>query len=184
MSQEVCEPKVVTKQDHVCFNVTELVCSLVESTHYQTVEETYQVQKCATVTDRICDTVYDIEEIPRDDFHCAEFEVDDCHEEEEVINDVTCKHSVKFECSKEKTPSYDPADGSGGNYGAQQTVCEQRPTKNCYNVPRTVTLLRLSKHFIILYFRLERRCAKRERNGSARSFPTSSPRSYKSRTVI
>merc|ERR1712096_596456 len=38
-----------------------LVCNLVEAVHYETLEETYQVQRCFTGKDRVCDTTYDID---------------------------------------------------------------------------------------------------------------------------
>jgi len=36
-----CTGVIQTKVDRVCFNVNELVCSLVEAIHYETLEETY-----------------------------------------------------------------------------------------------------------------------------------------------
>ena len=53
-NQEICEPKffknctgvIETNIERVCFNVNELVCNLVEAIHYETLEETYQVQRC------------------------------------------------------------------------------------------------------------------------------------------
>merc|ERR1712202_63980 len=34
--------------------LSELVCNLVEAVHYETLEETYQVQRCFTGKDRVC----------------------------------------------------------------------------------------------------------------------------------
>merc|ERR1711972_944941 len=53
-NQEICEPKffknctgvIETNIERVCFNVNELVCNLVEAIHYETLEESYQVQRC------------------------------------------------------------------------------------------------------------------------------------------
>merc|ERR1712183_646539 len=68
-NEEICEP-VMYKNctgvieiniERVCFNVNELVCNLVEAVHYETLEETYQVQRCFTGKDRVCDTTYDID---------------------------------------------------------------------------------------------------------------------------
>merc|ERR1712183_1265463 len=51
-NEEICEPVmyknctgvIETNIERVCFNVNELVCNLVEAVHYETLEETYQVQ--------------------------------------------------------------------------------------------------------------------------------------------
>merc|ERR1712202_77005 len=61
-NDEVCEPVmyknctgvIETNIERVCFNVNELVCNLVEAVHYETLEETYQVQRCFTGKDRVC----------------------------------------------------------------------------------------------------------------------------------
>merc|ERR1712179_152318 len=51
-----------------CFDVNELVCDLVEAIHYETLEETYQVQRCFTGKDRVCDTTYKIDMTTKDDY--------------------------------------------------------------------------------------------------------------------
>merc|ERR1719435_166765 len=53
-----CTPVVNTGVDRRCFNVTELICELVESVHYRQVEENFHVQSCYTTKDRVCDTVH------------------------------------------------------------------------------------------------------------------------------
>merc|ERR1712240_827499 len=63
-NREECKPKpynnctgvIETDIERVCFDVNELVCDLVEAIHYETLEETYQVQRCFTGKDRVCDT--------------------------------------------------------------------------------------------------------------------------------
>merc|ERR1712096_496163 len=40
-----CTGVIETNIERVCFNVNELVCNLVEAVHYETLEETYQVQR-------------------------------------------------------------------------------------------------------------------------------------------
>merc|ERR1711889_46914 len=65
-NREECKPKpynnctgvIETDIERVCFDVNELVCDLVEAIHYETLEETYQVQRCFTGKDRVCDTTY------------------------------------------------------------------------------------------------------------------------------
>merc|ERR1711973_221250 len=46
-----CTPVVNTGVDRRCFNVTELICELVESVHYRQVEENFHVQSCYTTKD-------------------------------------------------------------------------------------------------------------------------------------
>ena len=54
---------------------TSWVCNLVEAIHYKTLEETYQVQRCFTGKDRVCDTTYDIDTTTKDDYQlgCPKF---------------------------------------------------------------------------------------------------------------
>merc|ERR1712002_392983 len=55
-NQEECKPAmyknctgvIETNIERVCFDVNELVRDLVEAIHYETLEETYQVQRCFT----------------------------------------------------------------------------------------------------------------------------------------
>ena len=69
-----CTGVIQTKVDRVCFNVNELVCSLVEAIHYETLEETYQVQRCFTGKDRVCDTTFKIDTTTKDDYQCINVE--------------------------------------------------------------------------------------------------------------
>merc|ERR1712000_67332 len=46
-----CTSVIETDIERVCFDVNELVCDLVEAIH-ETLEETYQVQRCFTGKDR------------------------------------------------------------------------------------------------------------------------------------
>ena len=62
-----CTGVIETNVERVCFNVNELVCSLVEAIHYETLEETYQVQRCFTGKDRVCDTTYKIDTTTKDE---------------------------------------------------------------------------------------------------------------------
>merc|ERR1712072_920500 len=90
-NQEECKPVsynnctgvIETDIERVCFDVNELVCDLVEAIHYETLEETYQVQRCFTGKDRVCDTTYKID------------------------NDVTCTNSVEFNCKRDKSTKND-----------------------------------------------------------------------------
>merc|ERR1719504_116822 len=99
-----CTGVIETNVERVCFNVNELVCNLVEATHYETLEETYQVQRCFTGKDRVCDTTYKIDTTTKDDYQCCNVETPNCYMEEQVINDVTCTNTVEFNCNVE-TPN-------------------------------------------------------------------------------
>merc|ERR1712193_16825 len=103
-----CTPEVNTEVDRRCFNVTELICELVESVHYRQVEESFHVQSCYTTKDRICDTVHEIDTTTKDDLQC-----------------------IEFECSPDKK-----LDNAG--YGVKDTVCKKIPKHDCYDSPRTV----------------------------------------------
>jgi len=95
-NKETCVPRffnnctgvIETKVERVCFDVNELVCDLVEAIHYETLEETYQVQRCFTGKDRVCDTTYKIDMTTKDDYQCTNVETPNCYMEEKVINDV------------------------------------------------------------------------------------------------
>lgn len=55
-----CTAVVDQFEDRQCIDVTELLCSLAEVVEYEIVDESYSVQRCTTVSDRVCDTVYDL----------------------------------------------------------------------------------------------------------------------------
>merc|ERR1719381_58247 len=89
------------------------MCSLAESIQYEMVDETYTVQRCTGVTDRVCDTVYDLAQSTKDDFQCVDIDYQYCWDEDKMVKDRTCIFSVDFEC-------------------------EKTPTKKCYDTPRKV----------------------------------------------
>jgi len=126
-----CTGVIQTKVDRVCFNVNELVCSLVEAIHYETLEETYQVQRCFTGKDRVCDTTFKIDTTTKDDYQCINVETPNCYMEEKVINDVTCTDTVEFDCKRVKSTKND-------GYGAPDVMCTRTPKQDCYNIPRKV----------------------------------------------
>jgi len=138
-NQEDCKPVlynnctgvIETDIERVCFDVNELVCDLVEAIHYETLEETYQVQRCFTGKDRVCDTTYKIDMTTKDDYQCTNVETPNCFMEEKVINDVTCTNSVEFNCKRDKSTKND-------GYGPKGVICERKPTQNCYNIPRKI----------------------------------------------
>ena len=60
VSEKNCTAVIDQFEERVCFNVTELLCQLAENVQYEMVDETYTVQRCTQVSDRVCDTVYDL----------------------------------------------------------------------------------------------------------------------------
>merc|ERR1712071_8389 len=111
-----------------CTDVIELLCQLGESVQYEMVDETYTVQRCTKVSDRICDTVYDLSITTKDDFQCVDIDYQYCWDEEKIVKDRTCIFSVDFDCGK-----YKPKDGKGA------VGCQKTPTKKCYDTPRKVS---------------------------------------------
>merc|ERR1711909_74465 len=139
---------------------SELVCDLVEAIHYETLEETYQVQRCFTGKDRVCDTTYKIDMTTKDDYQCTNVETPNCYMEEKVINDVTCTNSWS------------------------STVRGIRAPRMMAMVPRELCAIG-SQHRVVTTF-LERSKLKFARLtciGTARSSPTSFLSQWRSRTA-
>eukprot|EP00092_Neocalanus_flemingeri_P023055 GFUD01024990.1.p1 GENE.GFUD01024990.1~~GFUD01024990.1.p1 ORF type:complete len:406 (-),score=110.48 GFUD01024990.1:25-1242(-) len=147
-NKEICEEEMLKNctavieamVERICFNVTELICSLREDIHYQTLRESYQVQRCFITKDRICDTIFNIEMNNQDDYQCIEVETPNCFMEEMVLNDVTCTESVDFHCKKFKADDDSDKVLAYGDWAEAlgSVVCERRPTQECYNVPRMI----------------------------------------------
>merc|ERR1711962_1694919 len=72
--EKTCFAVIDEFEEWECFDVTELMCSLAESIQYEMVDETYTVQRCTGVTDRVCDTVYDLAQSTKDDFQCVDID--------------------------------------------------------------------------------------------------------------
>merc|ERR1712071_475842 len=67
-----CTAVIDEYEERECFDVTELICQLGENVQYEMVDETYTVQRCTKVSDRIFDTVYDLSITTKDDFQCVD----------------------------------------------------------------------------------------------------------------
>ena len=126
-----CTTVIETKIDRVCVDVTELVCNLVENIHYDTVHETYQTMSCFYSKDMVCDTVYNIDTMSKDQYQCVHVETPNCNLAEQVINDVICTDTIDFKCSKDLPPDPDM-------YKTKEVVCARIPKKDCYRIPRKV----------------------------------------------
>merc|ERR1711911_78454 len=123
-----CTAVIDEYEERECFDVTELICQLGENVQYEMVDETYTVHRCTKVSDRICDTVYDLSITTKDDFQCVDIDYQYCWDEEKIVKDRTCIFSVDFDCGK-----YKPKDGKGA------VGCQKTPTKKCYDTPRKVS---------------------------------------------
>jgi len=123
-----CTAVIDSFQKRECFDVTELLCQLTENIEYVMVDEQYTVQRCTRVSDRVCDTVYDMAVTTKDDFKCVDVQHHYCWSEEKILKDRTCVFTVDFDCKKDK-----PEDGEG------VVKCEKTPTKKCYDSPRKVS---------------------------------------------
>ena len=69
-----------------CFNVDEVICGL-KKVDFDNIQEEYNVQLCTVVKD--CDV-----------------ENQFCEDKDVVINDVTCKETSEFVCTKQPTEDY------------------------------------------------------------------------------
>ena len=121
-----CTGVIQTDIDRACFDVTEMLCDLEEFIHYETAEKTFQLMRCFTATDRVCDTTYNIDTQTKDDYQCLTVETPNCYQEEQTINDISCTDTVEFQCGSKQLSEY------GAN------VCARFPKKDCYQVPRKV----------------------------------------------
>merc|ERR1712002_1124277 len=155
-----CTGVIETNIERVCFNVNELVCNLVEAIHYETLEETYQVQRCFTGKDRVCDTTYKIDTTTKDDYQCCNVETPNCYMEEKVINDVTCTNTVEFDCRRQKTTKPD-------GYGRKRLSAQGNQSKIAITFPE----------------RSKWKYARPMFTGIVRSFPTPSLSLWKNKTV-
>merc|ERR1711915_516112 len=115
-----CTVAVDTMHERECYNVTELICSLVEKIEYETIEETFTMQRCRNVKERVCDTVYDLDRTTKDDYQCVDLDDQYCWGKDLVINDRTCVYTVDFDFSKNSTD------------------CIKVPTKKCHDTPRKI----------------------------------------------
>lgn len=122
-----CTALVQPIQDRECFNVTELLCELVESVNFEVIEETFTVQRCKQVEDRLCDTVFDLDSTRQDDYQCVDIDHSYCWTTHRVIKDRTCVFSIDFECGGKNL--VDSEDGD---------MCEKVATKKCHDTPRKV----------------------------------------------
>jgi len=154
---ENCRAIVSSKHVRQCINVTELICGLKETIHYDVVQAVFTVQKCHKVIERVCDTVYEPQLTSKDDFQCIALSNPKCYAEDKTVYDKTCRTSTHFDCSYgygapsahyESAAVTDYASGGhegdygygGGDYGHQyDSKCKRTYDTKCYTTPRSVT---------------------------------------------
>merc|ERR1739849_49807 len=117
---------VIDESEHrECFDVTELICKLVENIQYEMVDETYTVQRCTRVTDRVCDTVYDLDVTTKDDkgaVKCEKVPKKKCYDTPRKVREETCKPVHSRFCEKFTNEFPVPQ---------QKQNCHTEPMKRC-----------------------------------------------------
>jgi len=163
---ENCRAIISSRQVRQCQNVTELLCGLKETIHYDIVQAVFTVQKCHQVIERVCDTVYEPQMTAKDDFQCIVLKTPKCYAEDRTVIDKTCRTTTSFDCGKSHHDAYgssshgadgygqggDSGYGSSGHdshgYGASsddgygyeaEPKCKKSHDTKCYTTPRTVT---------------------------------------------
>merc|ERR1712190_110822 len=95
-----------SKQERKCHDVSELLCSLKESVQHEEIPAVFTVQKCHTVTERVCDTAYGTEITERDDFKCIRVPNTYCALKERTVYDKTCRTMINFDCKPQDYGSF------------------------------------------------------------------------------
>merc|ERR1711962_1836037 len=123
----VYENKCLPYVEKTCFTQQQEQCKDVYEKNCTAVIDEFEERECFDVTDRVCDTVYDLAQSTKDDFQCVDIDYQYCWDEDKTVKDRTYIFSVDFDCKKKK-----PYDGKGA------VQCEKTPTKKCYDTPRKV----------------------------------------------
>lgn len=150
-----CRAITASQQIRQCFNVTELKCGLKEDVQYETVQAVFTVQKCHTVTERVCDTVYETVETSKDAFQCITVKNPVCSSYDQTLYDKTCRTTTKFDCNYGSygygddsapapsggygnVPAYGSAPAAGNDAYGGESYCKRSQNTQCYNTPRVV----------------------------------------------
>merc|ERR1711862_793222 len=120
-----------------------------ESVQHEEIPASFTVQKCVTVTERVCDTAYDTEITERDNFKCIHVPNTYCALKDRTVYDKTCRTMINFDCKPQDygygssdeygSSGYDSSDSYGGYSSTPQYKCKRTPETKCYTTPRTVT---------------------------------------------
>jgi len=82
---------------------------------HEEIPASFTVQKCLTVTERVCDTAYDTEVTERDDFKCIRVPNTYCAMKERTVYDKTCRTMINFDC---KPQEYGYGNSGSDGYGS------------------------------------------------------------------
>merc|ERR1712038_144338 len=105
---QTCRSFISKSQTRKCFKVTETVCTLKEDVSYEVIDAVFTVQKCSRASDKVCDTVYAMEETKVQREECILVPSFVCTSEEKTVHEKTCRTETKFDCD---------TDITGGGYG-------------------------------------------------------------------
>jgi len=124
---QTCRSFISKSQIRKCFNVTETVCTLKEDVSYEVIDAVFTVQKCSRASDKVCDTVYAMEETKVQREECILVPSFVCTSEEKTVHEKTCRTETKFDCDTDKITS--------GGYGTayQPTSIYGHVAQNSYN---------------------------------------------------
>merc|ERR1711997_774480 len=111
-----CRAIKTSKHVRKCHDVTELLCSLKESVQHEEIPAVFTVQKCDTVTERVCDTAYDTEMTEKDDFKCIRVPNTYCALKEHTVYDKTCRTMLNFDCKAQGYGSFSHSDSGSVGY--------------------------------------------------------------------
>merc|ERR1712200_149062 len=78
----------------------------------------FTVQKCHTVTERVCDTAYETEMTERDDFKCIRVPNTYCAVKEHTVYDKTCRTMFNFDCKPQQFGSFSHGSSSSDGFGS------------------------------------------------------------------
>jgi len=158
VDRKKCQGIVTTDQVRQCIGVDELLCGLVETVQHEMVHTSHTVQKCQTIKERVCDTVYEPASKTQDDYQCIKVPTYNCYHKDKTVYEKVCRHETKVDCQVYEKDSYGSdyqkpaASGYGGDsYGndyqkpayAEEVTdysydCKNKTSVNCYDTPRVV----------------------------------------------
>merc|ERR1719318_1070752 len=120
-----CRPVLETRMEEVCLNVTNKVCTLVESEERVQLEEVIFISSCRRGMEQVCDQSYKVEVTDQDEEVCVDLDTVNCIQESITVSDTVCV-AFEFGCQED-------------NY-MENSGCEKITKENCTSTPREVTV--------------------------------------------
>jgi len=162
---QTCRSFVSKGQTRKCFNVTETVCTLKEDISYEVIDAVFTVQKCSRGSEKVCDTIYDMEETKKQRKECIKVPSLVCTTEEKTVHEKTCRTLTKFDCDTalltsggyepaysydsrgqqsnepehQEPSSYDTTEHTTHSHTSGETKCKKREETRCNTTPRQIT---------------------------------------------